>query len=227
MVHVTDQSCPKRSTKWPNKPKMSIFFLSCKKGSTKLGKKLVRKGQQIVKLAQERSSKYKRPALHIALLCVKIIDLPLPRCAPGRIRTYDPSIIDKAMWSSSVWVKRCHSLPNWTSRSGAKCKKVKWRATCLSDVWRGATVDAHKGSYPLIVAIGSPSLSRIWPLVWPAVQRILIDFCKIARGTCHVQSISLQPASSSFRRSGASNEYAPVPIGPAIRAPEAKMLGHT
>ena len=31
----------------------------------------------------------------------------------------------------------------------------------------------------------------------------------------------------SYRHTGASNEYLPVPIGPAVRAPEAKVLGHT
>ena len=34
-------------------------------------------------------------------------------------------------------------------------------------------------------------------------------------------------APSSFRRSGASNEPPPVPIGPADRAPGAEMLEHT
>ena len=41
------------------------------------------------------------------------------------------------------------------------------------------------------------------------------------------QQIGPQPAPSSFRRSGTSKEYSPVPIGPAVRAPEVKMLGHT
>ena len=51
--------------------------------------------------------------------------------------------------------------------------------------------------------------------------------CAIARGTCHVQPIGPKPLPSSFRRSGASNDYSPVPIRPAVRAPEAKMLGQT
>ena len=46
--------------------------------------------------------------------------------------------------------------------------------------------------------------------------------CTIARGTCHVQPSGPQPAPSSFCRSGASNEHSPVPIGLAVRAPEAK-----
>ena len=53
-----------------------------------------------------------------------------------------------------------------------------------------------------------------------------LGVCAIARGTCHVQPIESQPTPSSFRRSGASNEHSPVPIRPAVRAPEAKMLGH-
>ena len=49
----------------------------------------------------------------------------------------------------------------------------------------------------------------------------------IARVTCNVQPIGPKPLPSSFRRSGASNNYSPVPIRPAIRAPEAKMPGQT
>ena len=45
--------------------------------------------------------------------------------------------------------------------------------------------------------------------------------CAIARGTCHVQPIGPKPLPSSFRRSGASNDYSPVPIRPAVWAPEA------
>ena len=51
--------------------------------------------------------------------------------------------------------------------------------------------------------------------------------CAIARCTCHVQLIGPQLASLSFRRSDASNEYSPVPIGPAVQAPEAKMVAQT
>ena len=32
---------------------------------------------------------------------------------------------------------------------------------------------------------------------------------------------------SSFRRSGESNEYSPISMGPAVRTPEVKMLGQT
>ena len=47
----------------------------------------------------------------------------------------------------------------------------------------------------------------------------------LARGTCHVAPIAPRLAPSSFRRSGASNGASPVPIGPGVRAPGAKMLG--
>ena len=55
--------------------------------------------------------------------------------------------------------------------------------------------------------------------------KFIARVCSIARGTCHVQSIGMKPAPSSFRRFIASNEYSPVPIGPAVRPPEAKVLG--
>ena len=57
------------------------------------------------------------------------------------------------------------------------------------------------------------------------VYNFLARVCAIARGTCHVQPIGLKPLPSSFRHSGASNEYSPVSIGQAVLAPEAKMLG--
>ena len=58
--------------------------------------------------------------------------------ASGGIRTNHPSVIDKTILPSSVRVERCLSRPNRTGRSGAKCKWVKSRATCLSHVskWR-------------------------------------------------------------------------------------------
>ena len=49
----------------------------------------------------------------------------------------------------------------------------------------------------------------------------------LARATCHVAPIDLRLTPSSFRRSGASNKPSSVPISPAVRAPDAKMLGQT
>ena len=51
--------------------------------------------------------------------------------------------------------------------------------------------------------------------------------CVIARATCHVHPIGPQLVPSSYHRYGAWNKYPPVPIGPAIHAPEAEMLGQT
>ena len=65
----------------------------------------------------------------------------------------------------------------------------------------------------------------VWPALW--TTGFFAKVCAIARGTCHVRPIGLQIAPSSFRRSGASNEYSQVLIGPAVRAPETKMLGQT
>ena len=49
----------------------------------------------------------------------------------------------------------------------------------------------------------------------------------IARDTCHVHPIGPQLVPSSYRHYGAWSEYPPVPIGPAVRAPEAEMLEQT
>ena len=59
-----------------------------------------------------------------------------------------------------------------------------------------------------------------------------MNFCKGLRNCtwhvhCNVQPSGPQPTPSSLRGSGASIEYSPVVIGPAVRAPEAKMLRHT
>ena len=51
--------------------------------------------------------------------------------------------------------------------------------------------------------------------------------CAIARSMRHVQLIGIKSVLSSFNFSGVSNEYSPVKFGPAVRAPEAKMLGQT
>ena len=65
---------------------------------------------------------------------------------------------------------------------------------------------------------------------WFCLQRWPIDFCRALRDrTWHVPRVADRSATGTivFRCSGASNEYSPVPIGPAVRAPEAKMFGHT
>ena len=83
------------------------------------------------------------------------------------------------------------------------------------------------GLSPPLVAISPPSLSRIHPLVWPA-PLATISLQGLAQShVARAKSIGLKLARSYFRRSGASNEYSPVPIGPAVRAPESKMLGQT
>ena len=51
--------------------------------------------------------------------------------------------------------------------------------------------------------------------------------CAIARGTCLVQVIGPNLVPSSFRHSSATNEYSPVPIATAVRAPDARKLGQT
>ena len=73
-----------------------------------------------------------------------------------------------------------------------------------------------------MVPISPQKLNRVRPLVWPATLRTI--FLQLF---VNVQPIGLQPAPSSFRRPGASNEYSPVLISSAVWAPETKMLGHT
>ena len=61
-----------------------------------------------------------------------------------------------------------------------------------------------------------------------ACSAALTIFCNFVEDyTCHIQPIGPQLTPSSFRRSSVSNEYSPVPIGPAVRAAEVKMLGQT
>ena len=69
---------------------------------------------------------------------------------------------------------------------------------------------------------------------WFGLQRCANDFCNFLQDcSWHLPRAQLpcatgpQPAPSSYRCPGTSNEYSPVPIGPAVRAPEAKMLGLT
>ena len=97
----------------------------------------------------------------------------LPLYASDGIRTNDPSIIDKAILPSCVRVERCLSRPNRASRSGAKCKIVKSRVTCVTRAKKACDLHLHqRRNHHLqktpMVAIGQPSLSRIRPLVLPA-----------------------------------------------------------
>ena len=64
-------------------------------------------------------------------------------------------------------------------------------------------------------------------LAWTLGYNLFARVCAILRGTCHVQPIGLKLPPSSFHWSGTSNKYSPVPIGPAVRATEAKMLRQT
>ena len=119
-------------------------------------------------------------------------------------------------------------LPNRTSRWSAMNEYIHHLARVCSTCQVGSTVEFPNRFCPSMVAISPPSLSRIRPFVWPAPWATI--FCKGLRNrTWHVlvQLIGPKPISSSFRPFGASNEYSLVPIRPAVRAPEAKMLGQT
>ena len=148
--------------------------------------------------------------------------------ASGGIRTHDHSISDLAILPLSVRVERCFSRPYRSRHSCAKCKSQTTCHVPLTGV-KGArpslTLQLHlptHGDYRLTMIESNPSTG----LVCRPDERFLARLCAIARGTCQVQQIGLQQAPSSFRRSGASNQHSPVSIGPAVRAPEAKMLGH-
>ena len=67
-------------------------------------------------------------------------------------------------------------------------------------------------------------------LHWRGLQRLTKIFARVWRAprcTCLVTWTDPGPASLSFRRFGASNGAAPVPIGPAVWPPEAEMLEQT
>ena len=116
------------------------------------------------------------------------------------ILKFDPRsgfIIDNAMLPSFVRVERCLSRPNRTSRSGAKCKRVKSRVTCLSDVPKRRHHRHPQKNLPPMVAIGP----QVWAksVHWFDLQRWPIDFCKGLRDhTWHVPRATDRPASGTI-----------------------------
>ena len=136
-----------------------------------------------------------RPALHIALPCVRIVDLF--RNASLGIRPNEPTRIRQGNLSLS-----CHGLSESSSvfpapigpvvpAQNAKKSQIIACNVPLTRVKRAplSLTPPPNGLSPPIVANGQPSLSRIRPLVWPAA--LTKDFVQLfarlhaARPTCN------------------------------------------
>ena len=124
-------------------------------------------------------------------------------------------------------VQRCLARPDRTSRSATGYGFMKSRAVrpscCTCNT--GTTMVSPKGTSPSRLTKFEPN--PCIGLACSVGRSIFARVCEIACGTWHVQPSGLQLAPSPFRCYGVSNEHSPVPIRPAVRAQEAKMLVHT
>ena len=132
--------------------------------------------------------------------------------------------IDLAIFRSLNWVEWHLPASDRASRSDAMNEFIILLGTCLCYVPRGRHHRFPNELCPPIAAIGPHSFSPICPLIWPATLSTTF-FQGLAH--CHVAPIALRLAPASFHRSSASNGVSPVPIGPAVFAPGAQMLGQT
>ena len=123
--------------------------------------------------------------------------------------------------SSCVSVTRLVSLAQkFTSSEDPKFKKLYPSGTCR--LCHSSPLTTKEQAHPWWLSAHKVSAQSGH---WFDLQHWLDFFARV--GTLHVPPIALRLAPSSFRCSGASNGAYPVTIGPAVRAPGAKMLAQT
>ena len=133
-----------------------------------------------------------------------------------------PNVLQMASSTFRRSARRCLAGPNRSSRLATEHGIMKSRVACFLHVQQGRYHRLPQWHVPTLGGY-RPTKIEPNPSNWSDLQPWLnIFFCDGLRDRT-VQQI----APSSFRRSGALNECSPIPIGLAVRAPKAQVLGQT